>query len=172
MVMLIHVTAAKLKPRIQRGGLRAESGVYAFPVLPSFTLTHQWTREILKWKRQPMIGVYFRIPDDEVVQFGRYGEVGRTLPASRAAGEIRKQSDVRGFQIVVDRTIRPREIIRIEPLRGVTGWRHKPDAHGRRPCGCPACMARGEPDSRKIRARWEEAERRADAAWRARYGEE
>jgi hypothetical protein len=33
-------------------------------------------------------------------------------------------------------------------------------------------MARGEPNSRKIRARYEEDERRADAAYRARTGEQ
>lgn len=156
--MLVHVTAAKLEPRIKRSGLRAEFGVYAFPVLPSFTLTHQWTREILKWKRQPMIGVYFRIPDDEIVRFGRYGQVMRTLPAARAVGEIRKEPDPRGWQIIVDRGIRAAELVRITPLRGVLGWRHMPDAHGKRPCGCPGCVGRGEPGGRALRLRYERGE--------------
>jgi hypothetical protein len=172
MVMLVHVTAAKLEPKIRRSGLRSAYGLYAFPVLPSHTLTHQWTREIMKWKRQPMIGVYFRIGDDEVVRFGHYGKIGRTLPAARAVGEMRKQADLRGFEIIVDRAIRANEIIRIAPLRGVLGWRHKPDAHGRAPCGCPGCMARGEPGGRKIRARYEAEEARANAEWKARYGGE
>jgi hypothetical protein len=158
MVMLVHVTGAKLEPQIKRSGLRAEYGLYAFPVLPSFTLTHQWTREILKWKRQPMIGVYFRVRDDEVVRFGRYGHVQRTLPASRAVAEIRKQADPRGFQIVIDRVIRSNEIVRITPLRGVVGWRHKPDAHGKKPCGCPGCVGRGEPGGKKLRLRYDRGE--------------
>ncbi|MGD9981106.1 MAG: hypothetical protein AB7H66_01735 [Hyphomonadaceae bacterium] len=172
MVMLVHVTAAKLEPTIKRSGLRTRYGIYAFPVLPNFTLTHQWGREIMKWKRQPMIGVYFRIPDDEVVRFGRYGRVMRTLSAARAVGEIRKEVDARGFQIIIDRAVTADEIARIAPLRGVTGWRHKPDAHGRRPCGCPGCIARGEPGARKIRARYEEEERRAEAEYRTRTTEE
>jgi hypothetical protein len=158
MVMLVHVTAATLEPKIMRSGLRAAYGVYAFPVLPSHTLTHQWTREIMKWKRQPMIGVYFRIPDDEVVSFGRYGAVQRTLPAARAVGEIREESDPRGFQVIINRTIRPKDVTRITPLRGVLGWRHKPDAHGRKPCGCPGCVATGEPGGRKLRLRYERGE--------------
>jgi hypothetical protein len=158
MVMLVHVTAAKLKPKIKRSGLRSHYGLYAFPVLPCYTLTHQWTREILKWARQPMIGVYFRIPDDEVVRFGGYGKVMRALPAARAVGEIRKQADMRGFQVIVDRTISSHEIARITPLRGVVGWRHMPDAHGRKPCGCPACVARGEPGGRKLRLRSDRGE--------------
>jgi hypothetical protein len=171
MVMLVHVTAAKLQPKIKRSGLRSRYGLYAFPVLPSYTLTHQWTREILKWARQPMIGVYFRIPDDEIVRFGGYGKTMRTLPAARAVGEIRRAADARGFQVIIGRTIRSGEIVRIAPLRGVIGWRHMPDAHGRKPCGCPACVARGEPDTRKLRARWQEEERRAQAEYRARYGD-
>jgi len=158
MVMLVHVTAAKLEPQINRAGLRSRFGLYAFPVLPNYTLTHQWTREILKWKRQPMIGVYFRIPDDEVVRFGRYGHVMRTLPAARAVGEVRKAADPRGFQIIVERTVRAGDIVRIAPLRGVVGWRHMPDAHGRKPCGCPGCVARGEPGGRTLRLRYERGE--------------
>lgn len=158
MVMLVHVTAAKLEPKIKRSGLRAESGVYAFPVLPSYTLTHQWTREILKWKRQPMIGVYFRIADEEVVQCGRYERASRKLPAARAIGEVRNEPDPRGFQIIIDRVIKPSEIARITPLRGVTGWRHKPDAHGKKPCGCPGCIGRGEPGGRALRLRYDRGE--------------
>jgi hypothetical protein len=154
MTMLVHVTAAKLEPTLKRSGLRGGYGVYAFPVLPSHTLTHQWTREMLKWRRQPMIGVYFRIADDEIVRFGRYGEVMRKLPAAKAVGRIGKTPDPRGLQIVVDRVVRASEIVRIKPLRGVIGWRHKPDAHGKRPCGCPGCIGRGEPGGRSIRLRY------------------
>ena len=153
MVMLVHVTAAKLGPKIARSGLIA--GAYAFPVLESFTLTHQWTREILKWKRQPMIGVYFRIPDEAPVRFGRYGRPMQNAPACRAVGEIRQEPDTRGFQIIVERAVKGRDIARITPLRGVVGWRHFPDAHGRHPCACPACLARGEPGGRALRLRYE-----------------
>jgi hypothetical protein len=152
MVMLVHVTAAKFEPKIKRSGLRADFGIYAFPVLPSYTLTHQWTREMLKWKRGPMIGVYFRVPDNELVRFGRYGAVMRTRPAVQAVGEIHKEADPRGFQIVVERAIKPNEITRVTPLRGVLGWRHMPDAHGNKPCACAICQ-RGEPNSRRIMKR-------------------
>jgi hypothetical protein len=158
MVMLVHVTAAALEHKIKRVGLRSPSGVYAFPVLPSFTLTHQWTREIMKWRRGAMIGVYFRIPDDEIVAFGRYNREMTMAPAARAVGEIIQTTDPRGMQIVVRRTVRPRSVHRIAPLRGVTGWRHMPDAHGRKPCGCPACALRGEPGNRKLRLRYEQDE--------------
>src|SRR5262245_15305558 len=114
MVMLVHVAPAKLELKIRRSGIRPSEGlfgwykgetVYAFPVLPSYTLTHQWTREIMKWRRQPMIGVYFRVPDDEPVEFGHFNKSIQNLPASRAVGEIRKVADPRGFEIMLRRPI-------------------------------------------------------------------
>ena len=106
--MLVHIAPAKLEPEIRRVGLRPgqclfgynfkSSGVYAFPVLESHTITHQWTREVLKWRRQPLIGVYFRIPDDEPVDFGHYTKGTRHLPASKAIAAIREAPDQRGFR--------------------------------------------------------------------------
>ncbi|MBL8552381.1 MAG: hypothetical protein JNJ73_20495 [Hyphomonadaceae bacterium] len=119
----------------------------------------------MKWRRQPMIGVYFRIPDDEPVRFGHYFRGWVPMRAAQAVAAIRAEADPRGFQIILGRSIPPKDIARIAPVRGVIGWRHKPDAHGQKPCGCPACMARGEPGGVKIRRAWERAEREADEAW-------
>ena len=165
--MLVHLAPAKLEGRIRRSGVRPGEGlfggykgssVYCFPVLQSYTLTHQWTREIMKWRRQPLIGVYFRVPDEEPVAFGAINKPLRSLPAAAAVGEIRKAADPRGFEILLDRPIEAKEIHRIAPVRGVLGWRHSPSANGRRPCGCAACVARGEPGGRKLRARYERGE--------------
>ncbi len=53
MAMFVHLTSAANAPRIRRSGIRAAGhgqgsvrGVYCFPVLPSYTLTHQWLREL------------------------------------------------------------------------------------------------------------------------------
>ena len=167
MVMLVHVAPAKLAPKIRRSGLRPSEGlfggyksdaVYAFPVLPSYTLTHQWTREVLKWRRQPLIGVYFRVPDEEAVDFGHFNKSVRNLPAAAAVREIRSAADPRGFEIRLNRPIERKEITRIAPVRGVVGWRHAPDAHLRKLCGCPACVGRGEPGGRKLRERYDRGE--------------
>ena len=164
MTLLVHIAPAKIEPKIRRSGLRAGDplmawrpgdALYAFPVLESYTHTHQWTREILKWRRQPLIGVYFRIPDGERVLFGHYLKTPVQSTAAAAVGAIRAAEDSRGFQIVLRERVKPDAIVRISPLRGVTGWRHMPDAHARRPCGCPACMWRGEPGRRKLRAKYE-----------------
>lgn len=167
MVMLVHVAPAKLAPKIRRSGLRPGEGlfggyksdaVYAFPVLPSYTLTHQWTREVLKWRRQPLIGVYFRVPDEEAVDFGHFNKSVRNLSAAAAVREIRSAADPRGFEIRLNRPIARKEITRIAPVRGVVGWRHTPDAHLRKLCGCPACVGRGEPGGRKLRERYDRGE--------------
>lgn len=164
MVMLVHLAPAKLKAKIRRGGLRPGEGlfggyqsdaVYAFPVLPSYTLTHQWTREVMKWRRQPLLGVYFRVADTETVEFGHFRDNLVRVPAAVAAGAVRRAADPRGFEIILRRPIERKEISRIAPVRGVVGWRHMPDAHLRRPCGCPACVARGEPGGRRLRERYE-----------------
>ncbi|MEZ5962192.1 MAG: hypothetical protein R3C30_17470 [Hyphomonadaceae bacterium] len=167
--MLVHLAPAKLEARIRRSGIRPGEGlfggyksdvVYAFPVLPSYTTTHQWTREIMKWRRQPLVGVYFRVPDSEIIEFGHFNDGQELLKvqASVAAGAVRRAADARGFEIILRRPIERKEITRIAPVRGVVGWRHMPDAHLRKPCGCPACVARGEPGGRKLRKRYERGE--------------
>lgn len=167
MAMLVHLAPAKLERKIRRSGVRPGEGlfggyrsrsVYCFPVLESYTLTHQWTREIMKWRRQPLVGVYFRIPDDEPVHFAQMNKPLCQLPAAKAIGEIRKAPDPRGFEIILNRPIEVKDIHRIAPVRGVAGWRHSPGANGRKPCGCPACVARGEPGGRKLRMRYEAGE--------------
>jgi hypothetical protein len=156
MATLVHLSPAKLAPRIRRGGLPA--GAFGFPVLPSYTLTHQWTRELAKWKRQPLVGVYFRLDDEAPVRFGRYDRPHAEAAVRQAIASIRAERDPRGWEIVLLAPAPPQAILRQRPVRAVTGWRHKPDAHGRAPCGCPACIARGEPGGRKLRARYERSE--------------
>lgn len=167
MVMLVHLAPAKLEARIRRSGIRPGEGlfggyksdlIYAFPVLPSYSLTHQWTREIMKWRRQPLVGVYFRIRDNEEIEFTHFLTAGVRLPASVAVAAVRLLADPRGFEFILRRPIERREISRVAPVRGVVGWRHMPDAHMRKPCGCPACVSRGEPGGRKLRERYERGE--------------
>lgn len=165
--MLVHLAPAKLEPKIRRSGIRPGEGlfggyksdaIYAFPVMPSYTITHQWTREVMKWRRQPLVGVYFRVPDDEEIEFGHFNSDLIRIKAAAAVGEVRKARDPRGFQLILGRPVERRQISRIAPVRGVVGWRHFPDAHLRRPCGCPVCVRTGEPGGRKLRERYERGE--------------
>lgn len=165
MAMFVHLAPAKHEAAIRRAGIRPVEGmfgakaeraqVFAFPVLASHTLTHQWTREILKWRRQPLIAVYFRAPDAERVSFGHFSSAPVDVSAAEAIAAIRAAPDARGFEVTFQRAISAREIHRISPVRGVLGWRHTPDAHQRTPCFCPACVPSGTPDGRKRRAAYE-----------------
>ncbi|GIE77076.1 hypothetical protein Aph02nite_30260 [Actinoplanes philippinensis] len=158
---LVHITPHRHATRMPRGGVAARSrgwdgdrGVYTMAVLPDFTLTHQWVRELRRWKPGVLVAVDLRLPGDEPVTVGRYGREPLRLTAAEAAGHVRELADPRGYEIFVPRAIRPTEVRRIRALPQGIGWRHVPDAHGRRPCTCPACLQPGTPGSARVRRRF------------------
>ncbi|MFF5932132.1 HEAT repeat domain-containing protein [Streptomyces sp. NPDC012508] len=165
MAMFVHVTSAANAPRIRRSGIRAAShgqgdvrGVYCFPVLPSYTLTHQWLRELARFGgRGGLVAVHVRLDDDEDVLVGHYADRARhtrsTVPAAQAVRRIAALDDPRGWEVFVPRAIRPREVHRIRTAPQVAGWRYRPDAHGTRPCTCFGCRVRGGYGARRLRER-------------------
>ena len=160
MADLVHITTARSADRIARSGIAARSrgrdgrrGVYVMPVLPSFTLTHQWVREIRRWKPGVLVAVHVRIPDGEPVTVGRYSDIPQPVPADRAAALVGRLADPRGYEVFVPRALTASEIRRIRSVPQGIGWRYLPNAHGRRPCGCPACTSPGTPGSGRIRRR-------------------
>ena len=57
-------------PSIARSGIAArsrgrsgDSGVYCMPILASFTLTHQWVRELRRWHPGVLVAVHVRLSD-------------------------------------------------------------------------------------------------------------
>ncbi|MEU6987844.1 HEAT repeat domain-containing protein [Streptomyces sp. NPDC046324] len=165
MAMFVHVTSAANAPRIRRSGIRAVShgqgdarGVYCFPVLPSYTLTHQWLRELARFgSRGGLVAVHVRLDDGEDVLVGHYADRARhtqfTVPAAQAVKRIAALDDPRGWEVFVPRAIRPREVHRIRTAPQVAGWRYRPDAHGTRPCTCFGCRVRGGYGARRLRER-------------------
>ncbi|GAA3392308.1 HEAT repeat domain-containing protein [Streptomyces roseoviridis] len=160
MATFVHLTPAALTARIRRDGVRAAGGrsgrgVYLFPVLPSYTLTHQWLRELA---RRPgprgLVAVHVRLPDDEPVTVGRYSdrEPARTT-AAEAVRRIGALDDARGWEVFLPRAVARAEVRRVRAVRQVTGWRYFPDAHGVAPCTCDGCRVRGEYGSRRLRSR-------------------
>src|SRR6266542_3620769 len=134
MAQFVHITEARAARRIERSGIAARShgraggrGVYCMPVLPSFTLTHQWVRELRRWHPGMLVAVHLRLPDEEPVTVARYGAPPRAITTA----EVRRVRDV---------------------SQGV-GWRYLPAAHGRRPCPCPACLPRGAYKVARLRRR-------------------
>ena len=124
------------------------------PVTANFWISHQWVRELRRSQRGPMVGVYFRIPDEEQVWAGRYNEQHIQMAAAQASA-ILQRSERLGFEVIVGRSIEPKEIHRIRYLPQGLGWRYYPEAHGNKPCGCPYCQY-GQYDAKKLRKQYED----------------
>ena len=161
MAEFVHITVAQSARRIERSGIAARShgwaggrGVYCMPVLPSFTLTYQWVRELRRWHSGVLVGVHLRLPDDEPVTVGRYGAPPREATAARAVAAVRELDDPRGYEVFVPRAITSAEVRRIRDVPQGVGWRYLPAAHGRRPCPCPSCLPRGGYKVAKLRRRF------------------
>lgn len=188
MPVFVHLTSQRNLASIRRGGIGAikkrlrPRGVYALPVTPNFQISHQWLRELRRLGGGTILGVYFRIPDDEPVEVGHYDslhmpmtaagavalmmEAERNDPASaraldRSSKAVRNgrvlPSSPEGFEVVVRRVIAPSEIVRVKALPQVVGWRYRPGANGTKPCVC-MCCERGSYGARKLLARVEEEE--------------
>lgn len=160
MPLFVHITSEDIAKKVKRGGLRAEAsnyikerGVFAMPVTPNFQITHQWVREVKQWRRGQMVGIYFRIPDSELVWVGQYNAQHQSMTAAQALAQVMAQTKMTGLQVIIPRRVGPGEIVRIRPLPQIVGWRHYPEAHGRHPFACACCQC-GMYNSRKIREKY------------------
>ncbi len=153
----MHLAPARAVRRIERSGLSARSrgwfgdrGIYCMPVLASFDLTHQWVRELRRRHPGPLAAVHLRVPDDEPVTVGRYGTEPQRVTAAEAVAAVRGLADPRGYEVFVPRA----QVVRVRSVPQGVGWRYMPNAHGRRPCACPACLGRGEWGAARLRRRF------------------
>jgi hypothetical protein len=171
---LVHLTPESNLKAIRRSGLaptrlggwhaRYDRFVWAFPVLESYTLTHQWMRELKRHGARTLAAVRIRIPDDEPVLVGHFREARRTMSAAEAVGLVRNAESPLGYEIMIPRRIAPHEIVDAFVPRRAVGWRYYPEVKAARryPCDCPVCMPRGEVKAARyrrrigdIRQRWE-----------------
>lgn len=165
MARLVHITSDTDAARIRRYGIRPrrlagfvpgeDRFVWAFPVLPSYTFTHQWSRELKRWGRNTLAAVTFVIDDDEKVYVRHFSGEPWPSRAAEAIGVLRAQEDPRGLEILVPRRIEAREIVGTRILPKAVGWRYWPGAKNasRFPCDCPSCSPRGEVKARRYRER-------------------
>ena len=161
MALFVHLAAESKASLVRRTGIlrskyrngeESAQGVFAMPVVPSFQVCHQWVRELRRF-RGSVVGVYFRIADDEQVLCGRYNEVRVQMTAAEAHAVIRSQTGMEGYEVIIQRKISPKEITRISRLPQLVGWRHYPGANGKQPWACECCQ-KGEFGSRRIRERF------------------
>lgn len=186
MATFVHLTSHRNLPGIRRGGIgfvkkdgwRADH-IYALPVTREFNIAHQWLRELRRMGGGTIAGVYFRIPDDEMVAVSHFNGTPvamraaeavalmlaaeqRDPVAARAADKASKTvqrgralpSSPEGFQVTIARPIAKSEILRFKMLPQVTGWRYMPGANGNAPCGC-ICCEKGNWGIRKLERRLE-----------------
>lgn len=187
MPVFVHLTSHRNVRSIRRAGIGTRryafrKGAFALPVTRNFYVSHQWLRELKRQGGGTVVGVYFRVPDDEPVDVGHYGRGHRRMTAAEAvalmlAAEQRDPAAERardeqsravragrrlpaspeGYEVFVPRAIEPSEIIRVKALPQVVGWRYRPGANRARPCAC-ICCERGSYGIRKLLRAVEEAE--------------
>lgn len=179
MAVFVHLTSHRNLAAIRRAGIRVEAGrggVYAMPVTRNFQIAHQWLRELKRGGGGTIMGVYFRVPDELMVQVGHYASLKVEMTAAEAVGLImaaegrdpgaarvadaasravcerrRLPSSPEGFEVVIPRGIAAGEILRVKALPQVTGWRYRPGANGTAPCVCVCvCCEKGSYGVRKL----------------------
>lgn len=161
MALFVHLAAEKETDSIRRVGIKPrrlkqplvdgyDRIVFAMPVTDDFHVSHQWLRELKRSGQRTIVGVYFRIPDEQPVMIGHYNQNHQVLSASEAVGVIFNAEQSEGFEVIIPRKIEPAEIQKINSVPQVMGWRYYPGAKGKKPCGCPYCT-KGDINSKRIR---------------------
>jgi hypothetical protein len=90
-----------------------------------------------------LVAVTFWLPDDELVLVGRYNEPHEQMNAVEAVHRIMTAEQPFGYEVILDRSVHPREVRAIRTAPCTVGWRYYPSAHGRRACLCDWC-SRGD----------------------------
>lgn len=143
MPTLVHLTDEKNSAKIKAAGIsigKYGAGIFAMPVLPSFYISHQWLRELKRSGARTFVGVYFKIPSSEMVYAGRYNQKHRYISLGEAVKEIMLLEDPLGYELILERKIQAKEILRIRHLPQNIGWRYFPNSHNKKPCNCEYCL--------------------------------
>jgi hypothetical protein len=121
MAMFVHLTTEIRTSPVQRNGIvrlrkavgSLPGGVYGVPVTRNFYASQQWLRELKRRNQGPIAGIYFRIPDEQPVWLGHYGQVHCLVSAAEAIAEFMKADDPLGWQVVIPRRMEAKEIHKI-----------------------------------------------------------
>lgn len=147
MPSLIHITRTENVPKIARGGIKPgkhNQVVYFMPLGSGHYISHQWARELKRFGGRNFSAIHFKLPGTAMVWYGHYHKKHARLPLGKALQYFREIENQLGYEFFIEQKIESSCISRIESIAKPMGWRFFPEAHGRRPCYCPACACRGE----------------------------
>ena len=153
MPLLVHIAAEKTVKSILRAGIKQRlAGVYCMPVLRDYFVSHQWLRELKRFRPGPLVAIYFRVNSQELVRVGHYNHSAHSQPVTltKAIHTLMTVADPQGYEIIIPRSISPAEIHTMRYPRQIIGWRYMPYAHGKPFCTCPSCIPRGQIKGSKL----------------------
>jgi hypothetical protein len=169
MPRLIHLAPDRLAKKIALTGIKPSRvspgaaypeladitrAIWTFPVLPSFTMSYQWLRELKRCRKSPrtIVAVTFKIDDDEQVLVRYFNQTPVRMRAADAVGLILRHANPLGYEIIVTRAIKAREVVRVWIPPQKVGWRANTD-RPLRTCPCFVCIPAGLRNSARRRAR-------------------
>ncbi|WOO40910.1 hypothetical protein [Rubellicoccus peritrichatus] len=161
MATFTHIFSADDRVKIAKNGItvakvswRKINGVFLSPVTGNYYYTHQWKRELKRWQNVPKLAVRVRLHDDEKVFVGKYNEEHIEVSASEAIKIALNHKAPGGLEVILPRSVKPKELMQFYKPNENVGWRYRPDSNSRKPCWCFYCQ-RGEPYSSKRRKEYE-----------------
>ncbi|HYE60792.1 MAG TPA: hypothetical protein VD997_02250 [Phycisphaerales bacterium] len=117
MPALVHLTDGKDAERIRACGLHGlpacfpgarltdkvqlAQAVFAMPLLPNESATHQWMTELLGRGYKTIVAVHFEVDRHTKVWVGRERHEHLCLPVCDAVDRMHKASDLRGWEIII-----------------------------------------------------------------------
>ena len=161
MPLLVHLTDEKETASIIKNGIKIgkyRKGIYYMPVMPNFYISHQWLRELKRFKGNTFVGVYFKVSGSQKVFAGKFNEPHKNITLNEAIKEIQSVQDPLGYELIIDRKIEQKEVHKIQHLPQTIGWRYKPGSNGKKPCSCDYCQ-KGKIKASRIRKKYEQKEK-------------
>lgn len=145
MALLVHITSIELERRIKNNGIKPKKHgvVYFMPHMQDLLIAHQWARELKRSGIKNFAAINFKIADDELVWFGHYNQQHQQLPLNKAITQFMQIEDKLGYEFFIERKVEAKEVVSIHAIAKPMGWRYMPNAHGKKPCPCPACIEPG-----------------------------
>ncbi|MCG8313961.1 MAG: hypothetical protein MI976_12155 [Pseudomonadales bacterium] len=165
MAVLVHITSIDNEKSIKRAGIKPGPSqvVFFMPHLKEFLISNQWARELKRAGIKNFAAVDFKIPNDEVVWFGKYNSQHEQVELGAAISILMETEDKLGYEFFIERKIEPKEILKFRKIAKPMGWRYEPDAHGKKPCPCPMCLQPGGYKTNKLKEVYSEQMSRSEA---------